>query len=62
MNGHDLFEMIRKAADAGDQFAQNELGVAYDFGILGFDKTLRKRPNGTEEQPDKDIKALKSTW
>jgi TPR repeat protein len=42
MNGHDLFEMIRKAADAGDQFAQNELGVAYDYGNLGLGQDFEK--------------------
>lgn len=42
MNGLEVLEMIQKAADAGDPFAQNELGVAYDYGNFGLGQDFEK--------------------
>lgn len=42
MNGREILEMIRKAAGAGDPFAQNELGVAYDYGNFGLEQDFEK--------------------
>jgi TPR repeat protein len=35
-------EVIRKAAEAGDPFARNELPIAYDYGNLGIGRDFEK--------------------
>jgi len=42
MNGLNLMEVIRKAAEAGATFARNELAVAYDYGNLGLGQDFEK--------------------
>jgi hypothetical protein len=42
MNGLNLMEVIRKAAEAGAPFERDELAVAYDYGNLGLGQDFEK--------------------
>lgn len=42
MSGLDVLGLIREAAEAGDQFAQYELAMAYDYGSCGVGQDFGK--------------------